>query len=130
MEAILLVLVMICALLALAGAVVALRSYLRFRRARLDFQQRLSEGLASVTERAGELQENVDAVSARAESLPVQISELQSSLMKLQFLARTLVTSLRQAQRILSYTRIRTSGSEYIADIAQKRASGFLQKLR
>lgn len=117
------------AICATVTATVALRAGLRLWRTRKETQQNLVAEVSSLTERARELEEQSAALSERASELPITISSLQQNLATLQFLARTLSTSLQQAQRILSYNRLRTSGSAYVAETAQKRVEEAVKKL-
>ena len=121
MEIILFILITLGALLALVAGVVALRAWLSFRRARLGLQRQLSEDVARLAARAVELEANVAALDARAQQLPVRISRLQENLTTLRILTRTLATSLRQAQRVLSYSGLKTFSAVGIADLLPNR---------
>jgi len=117
MSIVFVILILAGAALALVAAVVALRAYLRFRRARAALQNDLTEEVARLSERTGELEESITALEARAQRLPVQISELQQSLATLQVLTEALATSLRQAQRVLSYSALKTLSAARGADL-------------
>jgi seryl-tRNA(Sec) selenium transferase len=122
MGTVLFILVLLGALLALVAGVAALRAWLSFRRARIDLQRRLSEDVARLAARTGELEESVAALDARTQQLPVHISRLQENLDTLQILTRTLATSLRQAQRVLSYSGLKTFSAARIADLLPARS--------
>lgn len=122
MGTVLFILVLLGALLALVAGGVALRAWLSFRRARLNLQSRLSEDVAQLAARTGELEESVAALDARTQQLPVHISRLQENLDTLQILTRTLATSLRQAQRVLSYSGLKTFSAARIADLLPARS--------
>jgi septal ring factor EnvC (AmiA/AmiB activator) len=107
--------------LALVAAVGALRAYLRFRRARAAFQNHLTEEVTRLSQRTGELEKSLSVLEARAHQLPVQISELQQSLATLQILTRALTTSLRQAQKVLSYNALKTLSAARAADLLRAR---------
>ncbi|MGF1472321.1 MAG: hypothetical protein ACFB50_11370 [Rubrobacteraceae bacterium] len=109
------------ALLALISGVVALRAWLSFRRVRLSFQRQLSEDVAQLAARTVELEQNVSALDARAQQLPVQISRLQENLTTLRILTRTLAVSLTQAQRVLSYSGLKTFSAARIAGLIPTR---------
>jgi septal ring factor EnvC (AmiA/AmiB activator) len=103
------------------AAVGALRAYLRFRRARAAFQNHLTEEVTRLSRRTGELEKSLTVLEVRAHQLPVQISELQQSLATLQILTRALTTSLRQAQKVLSYNALKTLSAARAADLLRAR---------
>src|SRR5918999_4864259 len=117
MGAVIVILILVGAALALLAAVVALRAYLRFRRARVALQNHLTEEVVRLSRRADELEESLAALDARAQQLPVHISELQQSLATLQILTGTLATSLRQVQKVLSYSALKTLSASRGADL-------------
>ncbi|MGB3632907.1 MAG: hypothetical protein WA982_02590, partial [Rubrobacteraceae bacterium] len=117
MGILLFVLVLSGALLALIAGVVALRAWLSFRRTRLDLQSRLSEDVARLALRTGELEESLAALDARTQQLPVSVSSLQENLDALRILTGALAGSLRQAQRVLSYSALKTFSATRIADL-------------
>jgi septal ring factor EnvC (AmiA/AmiB activator) len=121
MGTVLAIFILVGAALALATAVGALRAYLRLRRARAAFQNYLAEEVTRLSRRAGELEKSLSALDARAQQLPVQISELQQSLATLQVLTGALATSLRQAQKILSYSALKTLSAARGADLLRSR---------
>jgi hypothetical protein len=108
MTVILLVLIAVGALVSLVAAVRALRAYLGYRRARTAFQSAVTDEVARLAERTGELESSLLALDARAAGLPIQISELQQSLTTLRVLTGALGTSLRQVQKVLSYSALKT----------------------
>ena len=111
------ILILSGALLSIVAGVIALRAWLSFRRTRLALQQRLSEDVARLTVRTGELEEGLAALDARSQQLPVHISQLQENLVTLRILTRTLSVSLRQTQRILSYSGLKTFSAERVSDL-------------
>jgi hypothetical protein len=92
------------ALVALAAAAAALGAYLRFRRARIELQDRLASEVESLSKRTGELERGLAALQERSARLPISISGLQQNLSTLQVLTGALAASLVQAQRLLSYS--------------------------
>ena len=121
MGSVLVILILVGAALALMAAVVAIRAYLRFRRARAALQNHLTEEVVRLSRRTGELEKSLSALDARAQQLPVQISELQQSLATLQVLTGALATSLRQAQKVLSYSALKTLSAARGADLLRPR---------
>jgi septal ring factor EnvC (AmiA/AmiB activator) len=121
MGSVLVILTLVGAALALMAAVVAIRAYLRFRRARAALQNHLTEEVVRLSRRTGELEKSLSALDARAQQLPVQISELQQSLATLQVLTGALATSLRQAQKVLSYSALKTLSAARGADLLRPR---------
>ncbi len=121
MGTVLFILILAGALLALVTGVVALRAWLSFRRARLALQRQLSEDVARLAARTGELEESVAALDARSQQLPVRISRIQDNLATLRILTRSLAVSLRQAQRVLSYSGLKTFSAARLAELFPKR---------
>ena len=117
MGTVLVILILLGAALALVAAVGAIRACLRFRRARAAFQTHLTEEVARLSRRTGELERSLSALEARAQLLPVQIAELQRSLATLQILTGALAATLRQAQKVLSYSALKTLSSARIAEL-------------
>ena len=115
------ILILVGATLALVTAVAAIRAYLRLRRARAALQSHLTEEVARLSRRTGELEESLSALEARTQRLPVQIFELQQSLATLQVLTGALATSLGQAQRVLSYSALKTLSAARAADLLRPR---------
>ena len=119
MYVLLLALILLGALLALVGAVVATLAWLKFRRARLALQTQLSEDVARLAGRTGEMEERLASLDIRAQQLPVKVSDLQQNLVTLQVLTGALSTSLRQAQRALSYTELKTFSANRLTHFFQ-----------
>ena len=117
MGSVLVILILVGAALALVAAVGALRAYLQLRRTRAAFQNHLTEEVARLSRRTGELEESLSSLDARAQQLPLQISELQQSLATLRVLTEALAVSLRQAQKILSYSARKTLSATRSADL-------------
>jgi septal ring factor EnvC (AmiA/AmiB activator) len=109
------------AVLALFAAIGALRAYLRLRRARAALQSNLTEEVDRLSQRTGELEKNLSTLDARAQQLPIQIAELQQSLSTLRVLTAALAATLQQAQRVLSYSALKTLSAGRIADLLRYR---------
>jgi phage shock protein A len=112
-----LILILAGAALSLVAAVNALGAYLRLRRARADLNRHLTEEVADLARRTGELERGLSALEARSQQLPVRISELQQSLSTLRVLTEALAATLRQAQRVLSYSALKTLSASRIASL-------------
>jgi hypothetical protein len=108
MTALFTVLITLGALISLIAAVRALRAYLGYRRARAAFQGAVTYEVARLAERTSELESGLSALDARAAELPIQIYELQQSLTSLRVLTGAFGASLRQVQRVLSYSALKT----------------------
>jgi chromosome segregation ATPase len=119
MYIVLLILLIIGALISLFAAIRALGAYLRFRRARAAFQSEVTDEVERLAERTTELETNISALDARAAELPIQISELQESLTTLRVLTGALSASLRQVQKILSYSALKTLSAARIGKMLQ-----------
>ena len=119
MTVILFILIVIGALISLFAAILALGAYLAFRRARAAFQIEVTDEVERLAERTTELETNISALDARAAELPIQIAELQESLSTLRVLTGTLSASLRQVQKILSFSAIKTLSAARIGKILQ-----------
>ncbi len=121
MGTVLLILILVGAALAIVAGVRAIRAYLSYRRARAALQSHLAKEVDRLARRTGELEKNLSSLDARAQQLPLQISELQQSLSTLRVLAGALAASLRQVQRVLSYSSLKALGSARIADALRSR---------
>lgn len=117
MTVLFLVPILLGALVSLVAAVLALRAYLGYRRARAAFQSDVTDEVARLAERTGELEGGLSALDARAAELPVQISELQQSLATLRVLTAALGASLRQVQRVLSYSALKTLSADRLGNL-------------
>jgi chromosome segregation ATPase len=117
MGTVLAILIVLGAALALVAAAIALWAYLRLRSTRAVLGNHLRREVASLSRRTGELEERLLALDARVQRLPVQIYELQRSLATLQILTVALAASLRQAQRVLSYSALKTLSAARLADL-------------
>ena len=124
MGTLLTILVLASALVALATAVFALRAWLRLRRTRAALRSHLSSEVARLAHRTTELEENLAALNARSQALPVRITELQQNIATLRVLTNALGTSLRQAQRLLSSTSLSSSLVQPFAEAFRNRRSG------
>lgn len=118
-----LVLILLGALLSLVGLIVAIRAWLSFRNTRLAFQDQLSEDVARLTARTVEMEERLASLDARAQRLPIQISELQQNLTSLRVLTGALSVTLAQAQRALSFTELKTFSSARLTDLLKTRSN-------
>ena len=123
MYTILLILILLGALISAVTAFRALGAYLRFRRTRAAFQEEVTDEVTRLSARTDELEISLSALDARATELPIQISELQQSLTTLQILTRTLGTSLRQVQKVLSYSALKTLSADRIGRMIQSASS-------
>ena len=113
--------ILVGAALALVAGVRAIRAYLSYRRARATLQKHLAAEVDRLARRTGELEKNLSSLDSRAQQLPLQISELQQSLSTLRVLTGALAASLRQVQRVLSYSSLKDLGSERIANALRSR---------
>ena len=121
----LIILVLVSAFVALVTGVSALRAGLRLRRTRAALRTNLYSEIDQLTRRSAELEENLAALDARAQDLPVRISELQQNLATLRVLTNALGASLRQSRRVLSFTGPRPSrDDESESLIGHKREEG------
>ena len=123
MYTVLLILILLGALVSVVMALRALGAYLRFRRTRAVFQEEVTDEVARLSARTDELESNLSDLDARATELPIQISELQQSLTTLQILTRALGTSLRQVQKVLSYSALKTLSADRIGRMIQTASS-------
>ncbi len=114
MTTILFILIAVGALISLFTAARALRAYLGYRRARAAFSSAVTDEVARLAERTGELEGSLSALDAHAARLPIQISELQQSLTTLRVLTGALGASLRQVQRVLSYSALKTLSATHL----------------
>ncbi len=117
-------LVLLGAALAVFAAVVALRAYLRYRRARALLRSHLTEEVARLSRRTAELERSLSLLDARAQELPVRISEMQRSLATLRVLTEALGASLRQAQRVLSFSALKSLSSIHISEMLRQGERG------
>jgi type II secretory pathway component PulK len=121
---VLIILILVGAALSLVAAAAALRAYLRYRRARRALQYHLVEEVARLSERTAELEQSLSSLDARAQELPIRISELQQSLTTLRVLTGALGASLAQAQKVLSFSALKTLSSTHLAGLLPQRGSG------
>ncbi len=99
----LIILVFVSAFVALVTGISALRAGLRLRRTHAALRTNLYSEIDQLTRRSAELEENLAALDARAQDLPVRISELQQNLATLRVLTNALGASLHQSRRVLSF---------------------------
>jgi phage shock protein A len=112
----LLILIPLGATLALVGGVFAFRAWLRFRRARIEFQRNVAGEVVRLSARTNELERGVNNLNERASVLPVKIAELQQSISILQTLTASLAATLRQAQRVLTFSGMKAVSSSALGD--------------
>ena len=107
------------AVLALVTALAALGAYLRYRQARTELQESLASEIENLAQRTGELERGLVALQERSARLPISISGLQQNLSTLQVLTAALAGSLAQAQRVLSYSALKTLSGTYLGRLLQ-----------
>ena len=107
------------ALLAVVTAIFALRAGLRLRRARAILEAEIGAEVTRLAGRTSELEESISALNARAEMLPLRISQLQHSLATLSILTGALGTSLRQAQKVLTSAGMKSALAKPVAEISR-----------
>jgi hypothetical protein len=107
------------AVLALVTALAALGAYLRYRQARTELQENLASEVENLAQRTGELERGLVALRERSARLPISISGLQQNLSTLQVLTAALAGSLAQAQRVLSYSALKTLSGTYLGRLLQ-----------
>ena len=107
------------ALLALVATLAALGAYLRYRQARTELQESLASEIENLAQRTGELERGLVALQERSARLPISISGLQQNLSTLQVLTAALAGSLGQAQRVLSYSALKTLSGTYLGRLLQ-----------
>jgi hypothetical protein len=107
------------AVLALVAALAALGAYLRYRRARIELQVNLTSEVERLSARTGELERGLLALQERSAQLPISISGLQLNLTTVQVLTAALAGSLGQAQKVLSYSALKTLSGTYLGQLLQ-----------
>jgi phage shock protein A len=112
------------ALAALAAGVLALRAYLGLRRTRVALLDGLIVEVVRLAGRAAELETRLAALDARANALPVRISDLQQNLTTLRTLTNALTGTLGQAQRVLSPAGLKSSLAKPLAGITKNLRNG------
>jgi hypothetical protein len=114
---VLIILIVVGAALALVAAAVALGAYFRYRRARLTLRYHLVQEVARLSQRTAELEQSLSSLDARAQELPIRISELLQSLTTLRVLTEALGASLGQAQKVLSFSALKALSSTHLAGL-------------
>jgi hypothetical protein len=109
MAALLTILVLVSALVALVTGVSALWAGLRLRRTGTALRTHLYSEIDRLSRRSTELEESLAALDARAQAIPVRVSELQQNLAALRILTSALGSSLRRSRRVLSSDGTRSS---------------------
>jgi chromosome segregation ATPase len=112
MAAFLTILVLVSALVALVTGVSALGAGLRLRRTGTALRTHLYSEIDRLARRSTELEESLAALDARAQTIPVRVSELQQNLAALRVLTSALGSSLRRSRRVLSSDGTRSSRDE------------------
>jgi hypothetical protein len=112
MAAFLTILVLVSALVALVTGVSALWAGLRLRRTGTALRPHLYSEIDRLARRSTELEESLAALDARAQTIPVRVSELQQNLAALRVLTSALGSSLRRSRRVLSSDGTRSSRDE------------------
>ena len=107
------------AVLTLVTALAALGAYLRYRQARTELQESLASEIENLAQRTGELERGLVALQERSARLPISISGLQQNLSTLQVLTAALAGSLGQAQRVVSYSALKTLSGTYLGRLLQ-----------
>lgn len=110
------IVISIGALLALAAGISAFRAYLRFRRARNVFQADVTAEVVRLSARTDELERGMNNLNERASTLPIRISELQRNIAVLQTLTASLAATLRQAQKVLTFSGMKAVSSSALGD--------------
>jgi len=118
----LLALILIGAVLALVTGIRALEAWLRYRRARIELRDHLTDEVANLLSRTGEMEENLTNLEARSQQLPIQIAELQESLTTLRILTSALTTSLQQLSRALSFDALKTLSATQLSNLFPSRS--------
>ncbi len=118
----LLALILIGAVLALVTAVRALGAWLRYRRARIELRDHLTDEVANLLSRTGEMEENLASLEIRSQQLPVQIAELQESLTTLRILTSALTSTLQQLSRALSFDAIKALSAVQLSNLFPSRS--------
>ena len=115
MGTLLVILTLAGALAALAAGVLALGAYLGLRRTRAAVLGGLVVEVARLA-----------ALDARANALPVRLSDLQQNLTTLRVLTNALTGTLGQAQRVLSPAGLKYSLAKPLAGITKNLRNGRL----
>jgi chromosome segregation ATPase len=111
------ILILVSVLFAAVTGVRALGAWLRYRHVRAEFQGHLTSEVDDLARRTTEIEASLAALDARAQQLPVKVSELQRSLTTLTVLTNALSTTLRQAQQVMSYSALKTFSSTRLAGL-------------
>ena len=103
----------------------AFGAWRRYRRVRAEFQGRLISEVDDLARKTTEIERSLASLDARAQQLPVRISELQQSLSTLKILTGALSGTLRQTQQVLSYDALKTfSATRLSGSLGGLRRSG------
>ena len=118
----LIALALIAAFLAMVAAIRAIRAWLRYRRARIEFRDHLTDEVANLLSRMGEMEENLASLETRSQELPIQIAELQESLTTLRILTSALTSTLQQVSRVLSFDALKTLSAVHLSNLLPSRS--------
>ncbi|CAN5136275.1 hypothetical protein BH18ACT10_BH18ACT10_17000 [soil metagenome] len=118
----LIALALIAAFLSMVAAIRAIRAWLRYRRARIELRDHLTDEVANLLSRTGEMEENLASLETRSQELPIQIAELQESLTTLRILTSALTSTLRQVSRVLSFDAIKTLSAVHLSNLLPSRS--------
>ena len=118
----LIALALIAAFLSMVAAIRAIRAWLRYRRARIELRDHLTDDVANLLSRTGEMEENLASLETRSQELPIQIAELQESLTTLRILTSALTSTLRQVSRVLSFDAIKTLSAVHLSNLLPSRS--------
>ena len=99
------------ALFALLAGISALKAFLSLRRTRDALRSRLRPEVSELAQRTARAEKNLAALDARAQALPVRVGELQQNLATLRVLTNALGASLRQTEKVVTPTGLRSSFS-------------------
>ena len=111
--------ILVGALLSAVTGASALRAGLRLKRARAVLEAEVGTEVVRLVERASELEESISVLSARAEALPIRVSELRNSLMTLGILTGALGASLRQAQKVLTSAGMKSAVAKPLSGLSK-----------
>ena len=102
MGTLLIIAVLASAIFALFAGITALKAFLSLRRTRDALRSRLRPEVSELARRTARAEKNLTTLDARAQALPVRISELQQNLAALRVLTNALGVSLRQTERVVT----------------------------
>lgn len=122
MSPILTTILVVGAVLTLVTAGMAVRAGVRAFVARARLRRDLASEVEHLSSRAGELQSRTARLERRTQELPVKMGRVQENLAELRVLSGNLYVTLSQAQRMLSYSGIKSSGTSWLSNTVRRRA--------